>query len=162
LAVTAFDIRSALRLGPRLGHGDGMIEHGRTNRDPIPRAEGARYTVTVRGLVVMSSIGIRKRERERPQRVRVSVDLLAADPFPGENRRHIINYEKVVAAIREIASSGHIDLCEGFAERVCAACFADPRIVQTRVWVEKLDVFPDAEGVGAILERTRPRSVGAG
>jgi hypothetical protein len=25
-----------------------------------------------------------------------------------------------------------------------------------RVWVEKLDVFADAEGVGAMLERTRP------
>jgi len=24
------------------------------------------------------------------------------------------------------------------------------------VWVEKLDVFADADGVGAILERTRP------
>jgi hypothetical protein len=25
-----------------------------------------------------------------------------------------------------------------------------------RVWVEKLDVFPETDGVGAILERTRP------
>ena len=122
----------------------------------------AGYTVTVRGLVLMSSIGIRPREREHPQRVRVSVDLVAADAFPGEDRRHIINYEKVVAAIREIAASGHIDLCEGFAERVSTACFADPRVARVRVWVEKLDVFPDAEGVGAMLERTRPRGVEPG
>jgi 7,8-dihydroneopterin aldolase/epimerase/oxygenase len=76
--------------------------------------------------------------------------------FPGENRRRVINYEKVVAAIRGIADSGHIDLCEGFAERVAAACFADPRVAQVRVTVEKLDVFADADGVGAILERSRP------
>ena len=120
------------------------------------------YTVTVRGLVLMCSIGIRRREREHAQRVRVSVDLVAADPFPGEDRRRIINYEKVVAAIREIARSGHIDLCEGFAERVCTACFADPRVERVRVWVEKLDVFPDTEGVGAMLERARPRRAGAG
>ena len=120
------------------------------------------YTVTVRGLVLMCSIGIRRREREHAQRVRVSVDLVAADPFPGEDRRRIINYEKVVAAIREIARSGHIDLCEGFAERVCTACFADPRVERVRVWVEKLDVFPDTEGVGAMLERVRPRRAGAG
>jgi dihydroneopterin aldolase len=115
----------------------------------------ASYTVTVRGLVLMSSIGIRRREREHPQRVRVSVDLVAADAFPGQDRRRIINYEKVVAAIRDIAGSGHIDLCEGFAERVCTACFADPRVERVRVWVEKLDVFPEAEGVGAVLERSR-------
>jgi len=126
-----------------------------TTRSPEKAMKGARYTVTVRGLVLMCSIGIRAGERQRKQRVRVSVDLTAADPFPGEDRRRIINYEKIVAGIREIASAGHIDLCEGFAERVCSVCLADPRVAQVRVWVEKLDVFPDAEGVGAILERVR-------
>ena len=121
-----------------------------------PPATDAGYTVTVRGLVLMCSIGIRAREREQPQRIRVSVDLVAADAVPGEDRRRVINYEKVVAAIRQIARSGHVDLCEGFAERVCSACFVDPRVQRVRVWVEKLDVFADAEGVGAILERTRP------
>jgi dihydroneopterin aldolase len=134
-----------------------MIEHRPATCGPVPAVSDAGYTVTVRGLVLMSSIGIRPREREHSQRVRVSVDLVAANAFPGEDRRRIINYEKVVAAIREIAASGHIDLCEGFAERVSTACFSDPRVARVRVWVEKLDVFPDAEGVGALLERTRPR-----
>ncbi len=128
-----------------------MIEHCLE-----PLAEAAAYTVTVRGLVLMCSIGIRRREREHKQRVRVSVDLTSAAAVPGEDRRRIINYEKVVAAIREIAGSGHIDLCEGFAERVCTACFVDPRVARVRVWVEKLDAFPDSDGVGAILERIRP------
>jgi dihydroneopterin aldolase len=74
----------------------------------------------------------------------------------------VINYERIVAAIREIVGTGHIDLCEGLGERICAACFADPRVERVRVWVEKLDVFPDAEGVGAILERTRPAGAGPG
>ena len=123
-----------------------------------PADETARYIVTVRGLVLMASIGIRRREREQQQRVRVSVDLTAAPAasYPGEDRRRIVNYEKTVAAIREIAASGHIDLCEGFAERICTACFTDPRVEWVRVWVEKLDVFPESDGVGAILERSRP------
>ena len=123
---------------------------------PNPSAD--RYTVIVRGLVVMCSIGIRPEEQDGLQRVRVSVELTAPDgaAFPGENRRRVINYEKIVEAIREIAASGHIDLCEGFAERLADACFADPRVAWLRVMVEKLDVFPDADGVGAILERRRP------
>ncbi|HEV8678991.1 MAG TPA: dihydroneopterin aldolase [Stellaceae bacterium] len=117
-----------------------------------------RYTVVVRGLVLICSIGIRRAERERPQRVRVSVELTATAEatFPGEDRRRVINYEKVVAAIRQIAQSGHIDLCEGLAARICEACFADPRVGHIRVEVEKLDIFGDAEAVGAILERSRP------
>jgi len=118
----------------------------------------ARYTVTIRGLVLLCSIGIEPGEREKPQRVRISVDLVAApdNTAPGDSRRRIINYEKIVAAIRAIAASGHVDLCEGFAERICAACFADPRVERVRVWVEKLEVFADADGVGALLERSRP------
>jgi dihydroneopterin aldolase len=132
-------------------------------RRPEPPPQSAGYTVTVRGLVLLCSIGIRQWEREQRQRVRVSVDLVAtpAAAFPGDNRRRVINYEKVVTAIREIARSGHIDLCEGLAERICTACLADPRVERVRVWVEKLDVFRDAEGVGAFLERTRPERSGA-
>lgn len=119
------------------------------------------YTVTVRGLVVSCSIGVTPEERERTQRVRVSVDLIAgpaaaAAVLPGEDRRRILNYSRVVAAVRRIARSGHIELCEGFAERVCAACLADPRVARVRAHVEKLDIYADAEGVGAIIERSRP------
>jgi 7,8-dihydroneopterin aldolase/epimerase/oxygenase len=118
---------------------------------------GTPYTVTIRGLVLWCSIGIRRREREEKQRVRISIDLVAAPDasFSGEDRRRVINYEKVVAAIRGIVASGHIDLCEGLALRISRSCFADPRVERVRVWVEKLDVFADAEGVGAILERSR-------
>jgi dihydroneopterin aldolase len=126
------------------------------NLPGAPRDE--RYTVVVRNLVVMSSIGIRRDERGRKQRVRVSVELTATPEagFSGDDRRRVINYEKIVAAIRQIAASGHIDLCEGFAARVSDACFTDPRVGRVRVEVEKLDVFPEAESVGAILERSRP------
>jgi dihydroneopterin aldolase len=119
--------------------------------------EHERYTVVVRNLVLMASIGIRRAERDRTQRVRVSVELTATPEagFSGDDRRRVINYEKIVAAIREIAASGHIDLCEGFAARVSDACFADPRVGRVRVLVEKLDVFPEAESVGALLERSR-------
>ena len=129
-----------------------------TAMKPAPHPTADRYTVIVRGLIVMCSIGIQPAEQDTKQRVRVSVELAATEgaPFPGENRRRVINYEKVVAAIRAIADSGHIDLCEGFGERLATACFADPRVAWVRITVEKLDVFPDAEGVGAILERYRP------
>jgi dihydroneopterin aldolase len=128
-----------------------------TRDDPAVPRPRTPYTVTVRGLVLWCSIGIRRREREEKQRVRVSVELVAAAEagFPGDDRRRVINYEKVVAAIRAIAAAGHIELCEGFALRICRACLTDPRIERVRVAVEKLDVFADVEGVGAILERSR-------
>jgi len=121
-------------------------------------AETIHYTAFVRGLVVVCSIGIRREEHERKQRVRVSVELTGALGTPpiGDDRRRVINYEQVVKAIRDIAASGHIDLCEGFAERVCDACLADPRVERVRATVEKLEVFAEADSVGATIERRRP------
>lgn len=120
-------------------------------------ATGDRYAVLVRGLVLMCSIGVRPPERERLQRVRISVEITAtaAAAHPGEDRRRVINYETTVAGIRRIAESGHIDLCEGFAQRICEMCFLDPRVAHVRATVEKLEVFPEAESVGAIIERSR-------
>ena len=117
-----------------------------------------RYTVVVRGLVIMASIGIRRAERERKQRVRISVELTAtsAAAFPGDDRRNVLNYEKVLTTIRHIVREGHIELCETLAERICTACFADPRVAHMRATVEKLDVFLETESVGAIIERNRP------
>src|SRR5207237_7593556 len=131
----------------------------RMSEMPMPAAD--RYIVVVRNLVLLCSIGVRRVERERLQRVRISVELTATPEasHPREARRRVINYEKIVTAIRQIARSGHIDLCEGFAERIAAACFADPRVAHLRVSVEKIDIYPDAEAVGAILERARPAGV---
>jgi dihydroneopterin aldolase len=124
----------------------------------IPGSGADRYKVFVNSLVLMCSIGVRRAERERLQRVRISVELTATAEaaYPREDRRRVINYEKIVTTIRQIARSGHIDLCEGFAERIAGACFADPRVAHARISVEKIDIYPDAEGVGAILERSRP------
>ena len=128
-----------------------------TDRPAAGPAPGNRYTVVIRDLVLMCSIGVRRHEREMLQRVRISVELTATEAavFPGEERRRIINYEKTMVAIRDIAESGHIDLCEGFAQRICDVCFLDPRVAHVRATVEKLDVFPEAGSVGAIIERSR-------
>ena len=54
-----------------------------------------RYTVIVRGLVLMGSIGIRRAERDRSQRVRVSVELTAmreANPSAGARTKISLPY----------------------------------------------------------------------
>lgn len=125
--------------------------------DPWALPSAAPYTVTIRGLILSCSIGIGRREREEKQRVRISVDLqtTAEAGFPGEDRRRIVRYDTIVAAIRAIVRAGHIDLCEALALRICRHCLADRRVERVRVWVEKLDIFADAEGVGAMLDRRR-------
>ena len=53
----------------------------------------------------------------------------------------VVNYEKIVVAVRAIVGSGHTRLVETMAERIAEACLRDARVRTARIRVEKLDVF---------------------
>lgn len=115
------------------------------------------YRIFVKDLVLTCSIGAYPEERLKPQRVRFNVDLRArtsAGPVD-DDLANVFSYDTVTAGIRRLIASGHINLVETLAEQIAEYCLADPRIVQARVSVEKLDIEPAAAGVGIEIERHR-------
>jgi dihydroneopterin aldolase len=97
--------------------------------------------------------------------VRINIDLGVDDDAAGGMSRaavgkddlsRVVDYGKVAAATRAIVAAGHVRLVETLAERIAEAAFADPRVRQVRVRVEKLAVMPDAAAVGVEIERRRP------
>jgi dihydroneopterin aldolase len=134
-----------------------MIGRGGTMSGP-----GVRH-VFVRDMVLPASIGIYPHEHRDRQRVRVNVDLAVDDETaavggivgPDELNR-VVNYEKIVVAVRAIVGSGHTRLVETLAERIAEACLLDTRVRTARIRVEKLDIFEDAISAGVEVERARP------
>jgi dihydroneopterin aldolase len=121
--------------------------------------------VFVRDMVLSASIGIYQHEHNDQQRVRVNVDLAVDDETaraglmvgPDELSR-VVNYEKIVDAVRAIVGAGHTRLVETMAERIAEACLLDNRVRTARIRVEKLDIFADAAAVGVEVERRRPET----
>lgn len=115
------------------------------------------YVVRLRGLVVDFRIGIHPHERDGAQRVRVDVTVDAARPEGGfrEDYRRVYCYERLAKGIRALAGGGHIGLVETLADRIAELAMADPRARRAEVTVDKLDVFPDAEGAGVTVTRRR-------
>ena len=129
-----------------------------TMRDPAPaRLEGGARYLLIRDLVVSCAIGVHAHERNRTQRVRINVRVRVADEGrPIEDRiANVVSYETIVDGIRAIVACGHINLVETLADRIVALCFANHRVRGVWVRVEKLDLYPDAAGVGVEVERTR-------
>jgi dihydroneopterin aldolase len=128
----------------------------------VPEARGdatsaAGYKVFVRDLVLPCSIGIYPREKGLRRRVRLNVELQIAASLPrSDDFADVVNYETIVAGIKAIAEGGHINLVETLADRIAELCLADRRVSATRVKVEKLDVWPETESVGVVVERRRP------
>ena len=119
--------------------------------------EAERYRVFVRDLVVPCSIGIYPREKGLRRRVRVNAELAVSEAISGKDDfAEAVNYETIVAGIKSIAEAGHINLVETLADRIATLCLADPRVSSVRIVVEKLDVYPETESVGILLERRRP------
>jgi dihydroneopterin aldolase len=111
--------------------------------------------VFVTGLKVQAEIGVYKHEIGRVQPLVVDVELDV--PTAGAERlSETLNYETILAAARQIAGAGHIELVETFAERLARACLADPRVTRARVRVEKpLALAPDAVAAGVEITLTR-------
>lgn len=111
--------------------------------------------VFVRDLVLSCSIGVHSHEKDEPQRIRINLDLAVREGSDiGDDLANVVCYEGIVAGIRRLVSSGHVNLVETLAERVAEMCLADPRVRIARVRIEKLDIVPDATSVGVEIERS--------
>jgi dihydroneopterin aldolase len=114
------------------------------------------YRVFVRDLVLPCSIGIYPHEKGLRRRVRINAEIDIDAPLPRhDDFADVVNYETIVAGIKTITEAGHINLVETLADRIADLCLIDPRVGATRVTVEKLDVWPETESVGVIVERKR-------
>ncbi len=113
--------------------------------------------IFVKDYVIDCHIGVYAEEHGTTQKVRLAVDAYLA-PGVQATRDEMVevpSYTDIIDAIDRIASSGHIELVETFAERICVQLLADKRIASVRARIEKLQRGP-VRGV----EITRPRPPG--
>jgi dihydroneopterin aldolase len=110
--------------------------------------------IFVRDFVVPVQIGAYSFEHGHTQKVRFDVvaDVLRVTHAP-EDMRHVFSYDIIMDGIRTIVARGHVQLSEALAEQVAALVLDDPRVMQVKVRVEKLELGPG--GVGVEIERKR-------
>ena len=129
----------------------------RTESVPGLSATESTRRVFVKDLVLDCLIGIHRHERDGAQRVRINLDLeVRESKRPIEDKlSNVLCYEQLVARVRNLAMSGHVNLVETLAERVASLCLEEPEVSAAKVRVEKLDVFADAASVGVEISRRK-------
>lgn len=127
---------------------------------PVPAiAEASRPArrVFVRDLLLDALIGVYPDELTKPQKVLINIDLWVAET-PGEPPRsyaEVVCYDNLVQRTKGLLAQGHVGLVETLAERLAGLCLDDPRVLRTRVRVEKPEAIAEAAGVGVEIERRR-------
>ncbi len=123
-----------------------------------PDAEPATRQIFVRALVLLADIGVYRREQGTKQRVRINLELTVEDGPATDRLKDVVNYAKIIDAVRALVARGRVNLVETLAEQVAGCCLVDRRVRRARVRVEKLDVIPEAASVGVEIERSREES----
>jgi dihydroneopterin aldolase len=122
-----------------------------------PTGERMPYRMFIRDLVLNCRIGVYAHEKLAPQRVRINV-VMRVEPGAAprnDDIANVLSYDEVLGGIKKLAAGEHINLVETLAEAIIDLCFADARILEARVVIEKLDVLPGAS-VGVEIRRQRP------
>lgn len=126
----------------------------------IANARAGIRHVFVRDLVLAAVIGVYGHEQERPQTLRLNVDLAVAEDPAGhrDELAAVVDYEAVVGRLRAVVAGTRVRLVETLAERLAAACLEDPRVRAVRVRVEKLEAIAGVAAVGVEIERLSPEA----
>ena len=112
--------------------------------------------IFVRDLQMSCRIGVTKAERRNRQRLAINLELEVLPRRVLHDRiTEVVDYTNLIEDMRRICLESEVRLLESLAERLAAACFLHKRIVCVRVRVEKLDLVPEAAGVGIEIERRR-------
>lgn len=122
---------------------------------PVARPWRGAQRVFVEGLVVRCRVGVHDHERDKAQRVRIDIETERAEAPEGSNDklRNVVCYEDLIKRVKALIGVGHVNLVETMAETIADAILRDLPVERVRVRVSKLDVFDDAERVGAEIER---------
>ncbi|MDZ4843477.1 MAG: dihydroneopterin aldolase [Hyphomicrobium aestuarii] len=112
--------------------------------------------IFVRDMVLDCAIGVYPEEQGITQKVSFTIEAFVS---PSVRAQHdsldeVPSYDSVVmAAVRGVVASGHINLVETMAEQIAARILEEHRLVSVKVTVEKLENGPRR---GVEIVRARP------
>ena len=116
--------------------------------------------VELRGLRLLTSVGVLPEERERPQPIELDIDLVVDVAAAGasDDLADAVDYAAVVAEVERVLTAGHVDLLERQATLVAEALLAlDARVLAVDLAVRKLrpPVPQDLATAGVRISRAR-------
>ncbi|MEM0908494.1 MAG: dihydroneopterin aldolase [Pseudomonadota bacterium] len=110
--------------------------------------------IRIKGLTLPFFIGVHEFEKAERQTVVIDVDLVVASAV--RHSGEYVSYSDVTQyAISLSRRSEHIALVETLAQMILEKSFEDDRVERARVSVMKSDIYPEAAGVGIIIESAR-------
>ena len=113
--------------------------------------------ILINELILDLKLGYYDFEKEKPQRVKFSLEIDYEDKKPTNDKdiKSIVNYGQVVKLIKKLTKNKHYNFLETLAEDVFDVLFKDKRIGKIMLKIEKLEILKDCSSVGIQITKKR-------
>ena len=113
--------------------------------------------VIINELILNLTLGYYDFEKEKPQKVKFSLEANYKDKKPTSDRdlKSIVNYDKLVRLIKKLTKNKHYNFLETLAEDVFDELFKDKRVDKISLQIEKLEIMKDCTSVGIQISKKR-------
>ena len=113
--------------------------------------------VLIKELVLNIKLGYFDFEKEKPQKVKFSLEVNYKDKKPTNDKdlKSIVNYDKLVKLIKKLVKNRHYNFLETLAEDIFDELFKDKRIDKIVQKIEKLEIIKDCSSVGIQISKKR-------
>ena len=113
--------------------------------------------VLIKELILNIKLGYFDFEKEKPQKVKFSLDVNYKDKKPTNDKdlKSIVNYGTIVKLIKKLVKNKHYNFLETLAEAVFDELFKDRRIGKIMLKIEKLEILKNCSSVGIQISKIR-------
>ena len=113
--------------------------------------------ILINELVLDLKLGYYDFEKEKPQKVKFSLEIDYQDKKPSNDKdlKSIVNYVTIVKLITKLVKKKHYNFLETLAEAVFDELFKDKRIGKIMLKIEKLEILKDCSSVGIQITKKR-------
>ena len=113
--------------------------------------------ILIKELTLDLKLGYYDFEKEKPQRVRFSLEIDYEDKKPTNDKdiKSIVNYGTVVKLITKLVKRKHYNFLESLAEAIFNELFKDKRIAKIMLKIEKLEILKECSSVGIQITKKR-------
>ena len=113
--------------------------------------------ILVKELSLDLKLGYYEFEKEKPQKVKFSLEIDYEDKKPTSDKdiKSIVNYGKIVKLIKKLTKNRHYNFLETLAEDVFDVLFKDRRIGKITLQIEKLEILKECASVGIQITKKR-------
>ena len=113
--------------------------------------------ILINELILDLKLGYYDFEKEKPQRVKFSLEIDYEDKKPTNDKdiKSIVNYGTVVKLITKLVKKKHYNFLESLAESVFDELFKDRRIGKIMLKIEKLEILKECSSVRIQITKKR-------